>query len=91
MGVKLALLEYDMGVPFYVGNEQFSTKMRGGYLRFQAQYLRRIRVPRWKEIPGDARRALKDAATKRDRAACDEAAAAVYGLSPAERAALMVT
>ena len=23
----------------------YSTKMRGGYLRFQAQYLRRIRVP----------------------------------------------
>lgn len=28
----------------------YSTKMRGGCLRFQAQYLRRIRLPYWKEI-----------------------------------------
>lgn len=25
----------------------YSTRMRGGYMRFQAQYLRRIRVPFW--------------------------------------------
>jgi hypothetical protein len=29
----------------------YSTKMRGGYLRFQAQYLRRIRVPKWSQVP----------------------------------------
>ncbi len=29
----------------------YSTKMRGGCLRFQAQYLRRIRLPRWQSIP----------------------------------------
>ena len=28
----------------------YSTKMRGGYLRFQAQHLRRIRVPRWDSL-----------------------------------------
>lgn len=28
----------------------YSTKMRGGCLRFQAQYLRRIRLPHWKQI-----------------------------------------
>jgi hypothetical protein len=27
----------------------YSTKMRGGFLRFQAQYLRRIRIPRLAE------------------------------------------
>jgi TaqI-like C-terminal specificity domain len=27
--------------------ESYGVKMRGGYLRFQAQYLRRIRVPSW--------------------------------------------
>ena len=25
--------------------------MRGGYLRFQAQYLRRIHIPHWKDVP----------------------------------------
>ena len=28
----------------------YSTKMHGGTLRFQAQYLRRIRLPRWSEL-----------------------------------------
>jgi hypothetical protein len=28
----------------------YSTKMRGGFLSFQAQYLRRIRIPRWAEV-----------------------------------------
>jgi hypothetical protein len=32
----------------------YSTKMRGGYLRFQAQNLRRIRLPVWHNIPQDA-------------------------------------
>ena len=29
----------------------YSLKMRGGYLRFQAQYLRRIRLPDWRSLP----------------------------------------
>ena len=36
----------------------YSTQMRGGYLRFQAQYLRRIRIPRWKDIPPDIQHKL---------------------------------
>ena len=32
----------------------YSTKMRGGYLRYQAQYLRRIRVPHWATVTSDA-------------------------------------
>ena len=28
----------------------YSTRMRGGFLRFQAQYLRRIRVPKWADV-----------------------------------------
>ena len=28
----------------------YSTRMRGGYLRFQAQYLRRILVPLWEDV-----------------------------------------
>jgi hypothetical protein len=34
----------------------YSTKMRGGCLRFQAQYLRRIRLPKWNNVPLDAQK-----------------------------------
>ena len=36
----------------------YSTKMRGGYLRFQAQYLRRLRLPRWRDVPASLRPSL---------------------------------
>lgn len=62
----------------------YSTKMRGGYLRFQAQYLRRIRVPRWEDVPGDLRKKLQVAARTGDEAVCDKAAIQLYGLSRAE-------
>ena len=37
----------------------YSTKMRGGFLRFQAQYLRRIRLPHWRDVPPALRKDLK--------------------------------
>lgn len=37
----------------------YSTKMRGGCLRFQAQYLRRIRIPHWHDVPASAREWLE--------------------------------
>lgn len=66
----------------------YSTKMRGGYLRFQAQYLRRIRLPLWKDVSPALRKALKDAAERGDQEACNTAAAELYGLSAADRALL---
>lgn len=66
----------------------YSTKMRGGFLRFQAQYLRRIRVPHWKDVPAALRRDLKKAAESLDIGACDRAVFKLYGLAPAEAAAL---
>lgn len=66
----------------------YSTKMHGGFLRFQAQYLRRIRLPLWGAVSKDMRDALIDAATKRDFQACDRAVFKLYGLSHDERAAL---
>lgn len=36
-----------------------------GFLRFQAQYLRRIRIPRWDDVPAALREELADAATRR--------------------------
>jgi hypothetical protein len=66
----------------------YSTKMRGGFLRFQAQYLRRIRLPLWDCVPAALRDELIDAAIQRDLQACNCAAFALYGLTPDEQAAL---
>lgn len=66
----------------------YSTKMRGGFLRFQAQYLRRIRIPRWVDVPESLRYELAEAATKRDGQACNRAVFKLYGLSHEERSAL---
>jgi hypothetical protein len=66
----------------------YSTKMRGGFLRFQAQYLRRICIPQWKDVPAELRVELKKAAEDLDIAACDRAVAVLYRLTEDERVAL---
>ena len=66
----------------------YSTRMHGGFLRFQAQYLRRIRLPRWHQVSDDLKQALIAAAECGDRAACNEAVFKLYGLDAGERAAL---
>ncbi len=66
----------------------YSTKMRGGFLRFQAQYLRRIRIPLWENVPKALREKLAKAATKRDLQACNRAVLKLYNLSPKERSSL---
>ena len=63
----------------------YSTKMRGGYLRFQAQYLRRIRIPRWQDVPEKLKAKLRAAAEKRDIAACNAVTFELYKLTPEER------
>lgn len=59
----------------------YSTQMRGGYLRFQAQYLRRIRLPFWRDVSTDIREALIFSAESGDLDACNAAAGKLYGLS----------
>lgn len=66
----------------------YSTKMRGGFLRFQAQYLRRIRIPQWADVSEPLRRELAEAAIKRDVQACNRVVFDLYGLSHEERSAL---
>ncbi len=66
----------------------YSTKMHGGFLRFQAQYLRRLRLPRWSDVPQNIKSALINAAETRNLAACNAATFALYGLSRQEKAAL---
>jgi len=60
--------------------EAYSVRMRGGYLRFQAQYLRRIRVPASDAVDTASADALRDAFRVRDRAAATRAALPLYGL-----------
>lgn len=66
----------------------YSTRMRGGFLRFQAQYLRRIRVPHWDDVPPSLRAALIVAGETNNATLAEEAVSALYGLSTAEREAL---
>src|SRR5579872_976104 len=63
----------------------YSTKMRGGYLRFQAQYLRRIRVPHWQAVSKELRAELVHAAKSRDKVACNHAVATLYRMTLDER------
>jgi hypothetical protein len=67
----------------------YSTKMRGGYLRFQAQYLRRIRLPEWRHVTPELRATLTKAGRSRDHSACNEAVGQLYGLDQGEKALLL--
>lgn len=58
----------------------YAVKMRGGYLRFQAQYLRRIRVPDPRAISAEIKNGLRSAFKARDFAEIDELARKAYGL-----------
>ena len=66
----------------------YSTKMRGGFLRFQAQYLRRIRIPQWADVSTPLRIELAEPATRRDFQACNRAVSTLFRLSNEERSAL---
>ena len=66
----------------------YSTKMRGGFLRFQAQYLRRIRLPQWDDVTPTLRERLARAAVDLDLPACNQAVADLYSLTVQERATL---
>ena len=59
----------------------YCVKMRGGTYRFQAQYLRKIRVPAPDAIDAATAASLADAFRCRDRTAATAAAAALYGIS----------
>ncbi len=59
----------------------YAVKMRGGYLRFQAQYLRRIRVPRPDSLSADLQHRIKSAFRARDFVGLDLLAREAYELS----------
>jgi adenine-specific DNA-methyltransferase len=68
--------------------ECYGVRMRGGYLRFQAQYLRRIRVPRPQDIEPNQAVALTKAFQDQDRREATRIALTLYNLDslPTEEA-----
>lgn len=59
----------------------YAVKMRGGYLRFQAQYLRRIRVPPAASLSSELSESIRSAFRQRDYKQLDNLAQQAYGLS----------
>jgi adenine-specific DNA-methyltransferase len=64
--------------------ESYGVRMRGGYLRFQAQYLRRVHVPRPDSISPVQSRQLVQAFRQRDRQLATRLAAEIYGVGASE-------
>lgn len=58
----------------------YCVKMRGGAYRFQAQYLRKVRLPPMTDIGVAVRNELRAAFRSRDRAAATASAAVAYGI-----------
>ena len=65
--------------------EAYGVRMRGGYLRFQAQYLRRIRVPRPIDISAAQAERLRSAFATHDVAISNAIAVELYRLTLTER------
>lgn len=64
----------------------YCTRMAGGFLRFQAQYLRRIRVPSWSEVSEASRKKLIAASSAIQQAEIDGPVFELYGLNEEEAA-----
>lgn len=67
----------------------YCPKMRGGFLRFQAQYLRRIRLPRWETLGKELRKGLIEVGKRPDPAREEDLVRNVYGLKKTEWEALL--
>jgi len=61
--------------------ESYGVRMRGGYLRFQAQYLRRIRVPSPGALSKSHSKELKEAFRHRNRQLATTVALNIYGIN----------
>jgi adenine-specific DNA-methyltransferase len=64
--------------------ESYGVRMRGGYWRFQAQYLRRIRVPDPKTLSESESKELAESFRHRDKERATDAALNVYRISRGE-------
>ena len=68
--------------------ELYSTRMRGGYLRYQAQYLRRIRLPHWNSVADTLKDELMLAARGKQAEQCEAAVNLLYGITARQATAL---
>jgi hypothetical protein len=71
--------------------EAYAVKMRGGTLRFQAQYLRRIRVPQPGDLSEQDCRELGDAFDRRDVEAATRVALRLYGIEEHDAACFVTS
>lgn len=67
----------------------YCVKMRGGCYRFQAQYVRRIRVPAQSSLPKAVEKRLRTAFRDRDPNAATAAAARAYGIAASDLTAAL--
>lgn len=65
--------------------EIYTTKISNGYLRFQAQHLRKIRLPRWQDVDPNVREKLIGAGRSGNYESSSHYTALMYGLSESER------
>ena len=63
----------------------YSTKVSGGNLRFQAQHLRKIRLPQWKNISKTTRLQLENAAVVGDLSEAKKIVFSLYNFSESEK------
>ncbi len=66
----------------------YSLRMRGDCLRFQAQYLRRIRLPRWSTLSSELQTTLKSLAESDDIPRIEDTVRSLYGLDETDWNAL---
>jgi methylase of polypeptide subunit release factors len=63
----------------------YSTKISNGYLRFQAQHLRRVRIPNWNSINDRLKERMIEAGVSNDSASFSGLTFEMYGLDKNER------
>lgn len=68
----------------------YSTKVANGFLRFQAQHLRRIRLPKWENLDEELKRAMVESGTLNNTEQYDALACRAYRLNEEEKATLGV-
>jgi methylase of polypeptide subunit release factors len=64
----------------------YSTKIAHGYLRFQAQHLRKLRLPVWSSIDASLRDVMIEASLSNNIGCFDSLTCEMYGLTKEERA-----
>jgi hypothetical protein len=62
----------------------YCTRMAGGFLRFQAQYLRRLRLPRWENLTESQRESLRSADSETNINVVDSIVFEVFSLNDDE-------